>query len=447
MGMTSLIKRALVVLLMGVMLIGSAATAYAQRSYSPAPWDEGGPSLPEDLEVSLVTFGPGSDVPSWFGHSAMGVMDKRLGTQRLYNYGMFSFDSMMVLRFVKGRLEFWVAPTPFQGTLRSYARQDRDVRVQVLDLAPEKAAEIAQFLEWNIRPENREYLYHHYDDNCSTRLRDIVDKATDGQLKAKLQATPARLTLRGHTRRHAVWPIIDFGMMFLMTSAIDAPISAWEEAFLPVELEGQLDQFEVKGADGKTHKLIKETRVFNQAKSREPTPEQPRVMWPWLGVLGLLAGLISWALAWWHVHKPTRLNRVLFGLYTSFIGASFGGAGILLLLMWFFTDHTLTHRNENLLWANPALFAAVWLGLSFARGKNLKTPNRLARLYLICPLIAGVALLLKVLPWFSQVNWLTISLMLPLHLFLFMTARQLFCEDLQWPLGQAKPEPKPDAQG
>lgn len=410
-----------------------APAAYAQRTASPAPWDEGGPSRPEDLEITLVTFGPGSDVASWFGHSALGVEDTRLGTKRLYNYGMFSFDSLMVVRFTMGRLEFWVAPTPYMGTLRSYARQDRDVRVQVLNLEPDKAAEIAQFLEWNIRPENRDYLYDHYRDNCSTRLRDIIDKAAGGALKPKALATPSRMSLRDHTRRHAVWPIIDFGMMFAMSSRVDAPITAWDEMFLPGELEQQLNQLKIKGSDGKERPIIKETRIFNEAKDRAPTPEQPRILWPWLGVLGLLFGAISWGLAWRHVHHPTRLNRVAFGLYTVFLGASFGGAGLLLFLMWTFTDHVVSYRNENLLWANPLMLAAVWLGFSFVRGKNLKTPPRLARLWLLCSLIALGALLLKVLPWFDQQNWLTISLMLPLHFFLFMTTRQLFCEDLKWP--------------
>src|SRR3954454_20822375 len=74
----------------------------------PAPWAPGGVSQPEDLVISVVTFGPGDDLPSWWGHTALVVEDLRLGQGRLYNYGMFGFSTGFVHKFVQGRLEFWV---------------------------------------------------------------------------------------------------------------------------------------------------------------------------------------------------------------------------------------------------------------------------------------------------------------------------------------------------
>ncbi|MFU8804583.1 MAG: hypothetical protein ACNA8W_12290, partial [Bradymonadaceae bacterium] len=78
------------------LLGGSLAEAEA---YSvPPPWGVG-ESKGEDLKISLATFSPGPDVPSWFGHGAMVVEDTRLGVSRLYNYGMFSFNQAMIFRF------------------------------------------------------------------------------------------------------------------------------------------------------------------------------------------------------------------------------------------------------------------------------------------------------------------------------------------------------------
>jgi hypothetical protein len=160
-----------------------AALAVALHQVPPAPWAPSGPSRPEDLSVSLVTFGPGDDLPSWWGHTALVVEDARLGHGRLYNYGMFDFSTGFVHKFVQGRLEFWVGEASVRGTYELYKQLDRDVRIQVLNLSPEQAAKAAQALALNVRPESREYLYHHYHDNCSTRPRDIIDQAFGGALK------------------------------------------------------------------------------------------------------------------------------------------------------------------------------------------------------------------------------------------------------------------------
>ena len=417
-----------------------APAAWAQRAYQPAPWAKDGPSRPEDLSISLVTFGPGDDVPSWFGHSALGVEDARLGVKRLYNYGMFTFDSLMVLRFIKGRLDFWVGPSPYEGTLRAYASHDRDVRIQVLELTPERAAEIAQFLEWNILPEHRGYLYDHYRDNCSTRLRDIVDKASAGALKAHAQATPSRMSLRDHTRRHAVWPILDFGMMFAMASPVDSPITIWDEMFLPAELERQLAALRVKGEDGQERSLVRSTSVFHQAQHRPATPEAPATLWPWLLLIGASLGALAWALAWRHARGPTRATRVVVGLYAAALGLAFGGAGALLLMMWTLSDHVISYRNENLLWTNPLMLAALWFGLSVARGKHRRARARLARLWMFGAASAALGLALKALPWFNQDNWMTVALMAPLHVGLFLASREIFCEGMS-PSEVAAPAP------
>ena len=54
---------------------------------------------------------------------------------------------------------------------------------QKLDLLPEQARKIEARLWSDIKEENRYYIYHHFDDNCTTRLRDMIDEATGGKLR------------------------------------------------------------------------------------------------------------------------------------------------------------------------------------------------------------------------------------------------------------------------
>ena len=399
---------------MGLMLVSLLVSASA-FAITPAPWAKGGTSNPEDLKIKLVTFGPGSDVASWFGHTAIAVEDERLDLRRIYNYGMFSADPAMVAKYVMGRLEFWVAPTPYRPTLRMYAEQDRDVRLLTLNLSPQRRARVAQFLEENIRPENRTYLYHHYYDNCATRIRDIFDLATDGQFEVYGTKTPPRMSLRDHTRRHAVWPILDFGMMYAMSEAIDAPIMAWDEMFLPVELENQVKAFSYLDDRGELVPLAGEEEIFAVARDREPTPEEPAMLWPWLFVLGSIIVGVGGVLGWQHVRSERRLWRVLYGLYHAGVGFMFGGAGILLVFMWAFTDHSVTYANENLFWTNPLTFLVMFVGLGFAFGREAAR-RRLPMVWKVC---AGVALLgqvLKITPWLDQDTWLTVALCAPVIL-------------------------------
>ena len=213
------------------------------------PWGRGESQAP-DVDVFYTLFGPGDDVASWWGHAALGVEDARTGEARLYNYGNFSFDEKMLARYAMGRLEFWVADAPVQPYLRFYTRMDREVRVLHLNLAPEAKLRMANHLAQNVLPANRDYLYDHYRDNCSTRLRDAVDVGLDGRFKTFL-AAPGRMTLREHTRRYtAVNPAMSVLLDFAMNDTIDQPITRWDEAFLPDELERGMREFQVDDGQG-----------------------------------------------------------------------------------------------------------------------------------------------------------------------------------------------------
>ncbi|MFB6372877.1 MAG: DUF4105 domain-containing protein, partial [Bradymonadaceae bacterium] len=98
----------------------------ARAQVADAPW-ENGQSRGEDLRVKLVIFSPGDQVPNWFGHAALVVEDTRLRESRLYNYGMFSFDGTLLVKFAMGRLWFWVGELSEVRTYRAYKSQGRDV--------------------------------------------------------------------------------------------------------------------------------------------------------------------------------------------------------------------------------------------------------------------------------------------------------------------------------
>lgn len=384
----------------------SAAALLLALQVSTAPWAPGGPSQPEDLVVSVVTFGPGSDVPSWWGHTALVVEDRRLNHARLYNYGMFDFTTGFLAKFVAGRLEFWVGEASVRGTYEMYKELDRDVRIQELDLPPAQAQQAAQLLALNVLPENREYLYHHYNDNCSTRPRDIIDKALDGKL---LQATsvPSRMSLREHTRRYSqVFPPLSLGLDYMQNDELDRPITQKEESFLPDELERQLDRLTVDGRP-----VVKQKIMFHTATRRAKTPEVAPYWNVWLFIGSTLLGLAVFLLG----RSQKKSARIALGAFLTLEGFVFGLVGIFLFVLGTWTNNMVTHKNENLLLVSPLTFALFPLGIMLMRGSQRAAPG--LKWVTGSLAVTGVlSIAVKVLPMFDQANGNIICTVLPLSI-------------------------------
>jgi hypothetical protein len=398
-----------------VLLLSCASLLPGRADAARAPWGQG-QSAGEDLEISLVTFGPGSEVVSWFGHTALVVEDHRLEQRRLYNYGMFGFGPDMLAKFAMGRLEFWVADTPLVvPTYRAYARDDRDVRVQKLNLDPRRRLELARALDDNVQPENRDYLYHHYFDNCATRPRDMIDRVLDGQLE-RAAKVPARMTLRDHTRRHsAPIPALSVLLDFLMNDEIDQPISNWEETFLPEELEALVARASYIDDEGRAVPLVARAEVFHRSATRAQVPPEPPAYAAVLLLLGLALGGGGVGLAAWYGRTRSQLPRVVLGLQHAVLGLCLGLPGTVLLLMGLVTDHTVTHWNENLLLANPLALIALPMGVALTWG-SARAVKWLRRAWLALGLSGILAVLIKVIPAYDQDNWRVIGLILPISL-------------------------------
>lgn len=342
-------------------LLAFACATSAAAFGDDAPWARGD-SHGDDLEVSLVTFGVGDDIPSWWGHVALLVEDERYGVARVYNFGMFTFDREMIPKFIRGRLEFWVGEDSWRGTVVTYRWFGRDIFLQRLDLPPERKLWLAQRLAWYVLPENRDYLYDHYADNCSTRIRDLIDEAAFGQLRVASQG-PARLTLRAHTLRHTERnPYIAWVLDYWLNASVDRPLLAWDEMFLPEELRRHVARLHYRDDAGVERMLAGPVEAVFLAPKRMTTPDRPWPLWPWTLASGTILGAVSVLLGRRFARRRTLRSRLLYGLHQAFIGLVVGVPGILLFAMAVFTDHTVTWQNENLWLGGPLPF----LGLPIA---------------------------------------------------------------------------------
>lgn len=377
-------------------------SAWASAGAAPVPVVPAAVDSGDDLVVRLVTFGPGDDIASWFGHSALVVENRRTHDARLFNYGEFSFDQTLLLRYALGRLEFWVGERPVESTLQNYRQQGRSVQVQELNLSSERRLEVSRFLRENVRPEKRGFLYDHFTDNCATRPRDIIDVATGGRLRVAGAGAPAEvMSWREHTRRHTIRnPLVFVLLDFVMNSDVDRPITRWQAAFLP----GELFQLvaEARTDDGAPLALRTWTDFAPPASAAIPTKAARCESWT-LAIGGAFA-VLSLLL---------RRSPRACGGWMAAQGFVVGVPGLVLFLMWTCTDHLVAHNNENILLANPLTLLALPLGLMAARGSQ-RARTALRFIFALLALGAVIALALKALPWGHQDNWNMLALLFPL---------------------------------
>jgi hypothetical protein len=361
-----------------------------------------------------MTMGPGEEVWERFGHNAIWIHDSIAGTDIAYNYGLFDFHQQdFLLRFVQGQMWYWMAGFPAQRYVQTYVRANRSVWLQELDLPPEARLELQRFLAWNERPENRFYHYDYYKDNCSTRVRDVLDRVIDGRIQAATVDVPTGTTYRFHTQRlTANDPPIFTGLLLALGPGVDRPISQWEEMFLPLALREHIRSVRVPGAGGATVPLVKSERTLFISTAPVP-PDAPPGWLPWYLALGLVLGGLAALLG----VLSGRQRAAGVGLAVLLIGWGVvaGFAGTVLAGLWAFTDHVMAYRNENLFQVNPL----AWL-LVFPGALALLTPPRAARWARLAAIIVAtlsvVGFVLQLLPGLDQVNGPIIALALPVQL-------------------------------
>jgi len=391
---------------LAVLLVGLAPAARAQEA-AAEPGAE--------LQVFLLTMGQGDQVWERFGHGAIWLRDPQSGTDRVYNYGLFDFQAPGYWkRFLKGDWIYQIGVSDISYTMLEYQYLNRTMVAQALNLTPAEKRELQAFLEWQALPENREYRYDYYRDNCSTRIRDVLDRVMGGRLRAATEGVPTNTTFRWHTERLIADDKLSYiGLLIGLGPAADRPIDQWQEMFLPEYVHDQVARLSVPDADGRMVPLVSSEHVLVEAANRAPERTEPPFWFPYFLAAGVafgaaLAGLAAWG-------RRARAGRALFALLGSLWSLLAGLSGVLLLALWTLTNHAIAHRNENLFQMEPLSLALVVLLPALALGA--RWAPRAARAAAIAVLaIAVLGLLLKALPWFHQVNGSLIAFTLPAHL-------------------------------
>ena len=292
----------------------------------------------EDIEFSVITIGPYEDeLYSAFGHTGIRYRDKQNNIDLFYNYGIFDFDQPnFYLNFLNGRLLYMVGRYDYQNVQSFYISQKRYIKEQVLNLGESEKIILYNYLEQNIKPENRTYLYNYVYNNCATKIRDILITVYGERITFK--ETNDNVSIRDLMDKYLQnnkWG--DLGIDICLGAEIDKKANSSEEMFLPEYLFSSLDNSLL---DGETN-LISETNIINSNSAEI----KKNIFQP--GFVLLLFLMLCLTISFRQIKYG--LKYIYFDFIVFFIS---GIIGVLLIYLWFFTDH-LSSFNYNLIWALP----------------------------------------------------------------------------------------------
>ena len=366
-----------------------------------------------NLDVALITFGPGTEMWERFGHNAIMIHDRTTDRSRLYNFGIFDFDQEnFFLNFARGRMMYRAAVDDAEEELPIYREEGRWIVKQDLNLEPSQRAKLAAYLDWNVQPENSEYRYDYFTANCSTRVRDALDMAIDGAIKQQTASPSRGFTYRMDALR-LMRPetLLTIGMDAGLGPFADRRLSYWDESFVPMELMRHMREIHrVDAVTGESVPLVsRETRL---AEARVAEPQEYPPDWFWRA---LLAGVVIGAALIGLARMSSRgWARAIFSPFATITAIVLSICGLVLLALWFLTDHVAAWRNENILLFDPLclMLLPTWFGWFRAN----RRPSRFAaNLGLVIVLLCGLALFIKIFQLQPQDNRFWIALLLPIH--------------------------------
>ncbi|MEO8711747.1 MAG: DUF4105 domain-containing protein [Parafilimonas sp.] len=338
--------------------------------------------------ISILTCGPGDELYSLFGHTAIRIFDSTTHVDVVYNWGGFTFHQPnFYLHFVQGTLLYFSTSDNFNDFMYEYVIDHRSVYEQVLNLDSTAKKNIIDAVIFNSTGDNKFYKYDGFIDNCTTRIKNIVyDNLKTATITANIipDGTTSRELMHYYLEKgNQLWT--ELGLDILVGSEIDKKISNDEAMFLP--------EFFMKGLNNSEYNAAPLVKSFTTILKggEQQTPSWKYFPLAITSAICLFIFFISTLKTKWSKSVIKFVDVLL--LYIT------GLLGILLLFMWFATDHIECKNNFNLAWAFPFNFFIAFF--------MIKKPAWLSNYFFITAVITAIFIAV----WFWLPQQINITLL------------------------------------
>jgi hypothetical protein len=313
-----------------------------------------------DTSVCLITCGPGIETYSIYGHSALRVVIPGKKSDNVYNWGLFDFsEPNFTWKFAKGRLNYLLGVESMQNFLQSYFYEKRFVQSQRINLTAGETAQLISLINENLKPANIKYRYDFFYDDCSTRIRDIIEKSIGGKLLYPPDVNDKQPTFRDMVGKYQhPYPWLTFGIHLIMGSPGDKKASFRDRMFLPIDLQDGLSET-VINRDGKMIPLLQNPDIILDY----PAPDVKK------NILLMPAFVFTYLLIIVIILPALIRSKKYIRLFDIIILAVFSVMAIMMVFFNFFTDHQQMRWNLNIIWLNPFILICFMILLLNRKGE------------------------------------------------------------------------------
>ncbi len=303
-----------------------------------------------DTIAYLLTCNPGTETYSIYGHSALRIVDRVNNTDLVYNWGVFDFSTPnFAWKFAKGRLDYMLAVETMDNFLRTYFYEKRAVYCQRINLLPGEIRSLMLLIAENLKPENVKYRYDFFYDDCSTRLRDLLEKSIGNKLLYPPEDKENASTFRFMTGKYqAPYPWLKFGIDLIMGSPGDKKATFRDMMFLPLDMQNCLNESFINRA-GKMIPVLQNSELILEFNL--PVLKDKRLIAP--------ENIFSLFLILCIIAIPLLKKRSIINAIDITIFSLFSILAILMIFFNFFTDHQQMKLNLNIIWLNPFILVCL----------------------------------------------------------------------------------------
>jgi Domain of unknown function (DUF4105) len=303
-----------------------------------------------DTLVYLLTCGPGTETYSIYGHSALRIVISEKHTDKVYNWGVFDYETAnFAWKFAKGRLDYMLDTEIFNGFLKGYYFEKRYVYSQKINIDAKETSRLIELINENLRPGNIKYRYDFFYDDCTTRIRDLLEKAIGKNLIYPPPESGKIPTFRDMVAKYQnPYPWLKFGVDLIMGSTADKKAFFRDRMFLPIDMKDELSKTVIQRSE-KRIPLLQNPVVllsFDPPSIKQSFFISPSFIFTLVIILILILAALT---------KNRRAVRIIdITIYSVFSLLS-----ILMIFFNFFTDHVQMRWNLNIIWLNPFIIVCL----------------------------------------------------------------------------------------
>ena len=299
-------------------------------------------------KISILTCDPGNEIYSLFGHSALRIENSKNNLDLVVNWGLFEFSENQFefgYDFAKGRLNYFMGLQSMTNFIREYARSKRGVRQQVLNLNNKEKLKLLSLIEQNYRPENRSYRYEFFYDNCSSRIRDLLINVLGDELEFNQSKKANEFTFREIIHEYLKYnPWLELGIDLVLGKKIDVLVNNHQLMFLPDNIESSLDDSFIRKKNGKINVVLSKQTIINSLENKRSYNSILFISW----ILFLNTLILIY-------FKKSKIFDI-WSITNLFI---LGILGLVLIFMWFGTNHQAKKMNFNCKFSRESLSYAL----------------------------------------------------------------------------------------